>query len=137
MTKETAGEAVADTFLRWSLEDETGEELDGWIYIVGCYEPEAIKIGFTRKDPRDRLKQLQTGNPTKLFLFGWYPGSQREERRLHQQMERFRLSGEWFRVHADANEIMRGPIHCMLINNALTGYKPPFDEDEVLDGAED
>jgi hypothetical protein len=118
-----AGEAVADTVLRCSFEEEAGEELDGWIYIIGCAEPLSYKVGFTTKDPRKRVKQLQTGCPVPLKLLGWYPGSLRQERELHEQLAEFRLTGEWFRLDERASEILRGPFTCMFINNALTGWE--------------
>jgi hypothetical protein len=121
--KETVGDAAADTVLRWSLEDDCGEVLDGWIYMIGCLEPLSFKIGFTTKDPRHRLKQLQTGNPTPLKLIGWFPGNQRQERHLHGQLNEFRMSGEWFRLDERAGEILREPLHWIFINNALTGHE--------------
>lgn len=120
----SAGEAVADTLYRFSLEDEISEELDGWIYFIRCDEPLSIKIGYTSKDPRKRLKQLQTGCPATLVLLGWYPGSLRQEQELHMQMAKFRLSGEWFRLDEAANDILRLPVQYMQINNTLTGYEP-------------
>lgn len=126
LQKETVGECAADTVFRWSLEDECGQELDGWIYIIGCREPLSIKIGFTKKHPRDRLRQLQTGCPTTLRLLGWYPGSHRQERELHEQMAAYRISGEWFRVDEASTDILRGPITAMFINNALTGHEKEF-----------
>jgi len=119
-----AGEAVADTLYQFSLEDETGDDLNGWIYIIRCDEPLSIKIGFTIKDPRKRLRSLQTGCPIQLTLLGWYPGSLRQEQELHQQLAEFRMSGEWFRVDERMSEILAGPVRCAQINNALTGYKP-------------
>jgi Meiotically up-regulated gene 113 len=118
------GRDVADTFLRWSMEDAAGEELNGWIYFIGCREPLSIKIGFTAKDPLGRMKQLQTGNPSRLVMLGWFPGNQRLERQLHADMEEFRLSGEWFALDERANDILRGPMSCLHINNALTGHVP-------------
>lgn len=100
------------------------DDLNGSIYVIGCAEPMAIKIGFTTKSPRARLKQLQTGNPQKLTLIGWYPGSLREEREIHESLAEFRLTGEWFRVEAAANEALRAPITCVQINNILTGHNP-------------
>lgn len=124
MSKETAGEALADTLFRWALEDESGDVLDGWIYFIVCDEPRAVKIGFTKKHPRQRLKQLQTGNPSKLWLLGWYPGSQGQEQELHRQMSAYRMSGEWFRIGEGANEILAEPLKRILTTHVLTGRNP-------------
>lgn len=102
----------------------SAHELNGSIYVIGCPEPMAIKVGFTTKSPLARLKQLQTGNPQRLILLGWYPGNVQQEREIHAQLAEFRLSGEWFRVDPAASEALRVPIACVQINNALTGYSP-------------
>jgi len=128
MTNETAGEAVADTLYRWSLEDECGSPLNGWIYLVACEQPLSVKIGFTTKHPRARLKQLQTGNPSKLKLMGWYPGSLQAEREIHDSLGEFRMQGEWFRLTPEANDALRGPVQCCIINNMLTGFDPESPE---------
>lgn len=103
----------------------TGDELDGYIYLIGCQQPLSVKIGFTKGDPRKRLKQLQTGSPTKLVLCGWYPGTQGQERELHQQLAKYNLTGEWFRLdrHDDElQDLLRGPVLCCRINNVLSGF---------------
>ena len=123
---ETAGEAVADTLFRWSLEDESGEELDGWIYFIVCPEPLSIKIGFTKKHPIKRLKQLQTGCPSRLVLRGWYPGSLEEERKLHESLSSYRLEGEWFRLEPEMGDLLQMPVRYMAVNNALTGWEEHF-----------
>lgn len=122
--KETAGEAIADTVFRFSLEDERGQELDGWIYLIACEQPLSVKIGFTTKHPRARLKQLQTGNPNKLKLIGWFPGSLQAEREIHESMAEFRLQGEWFKLVPEASAALEGPCTLARINNVLCGYDP-------------
>jgi T5orf172 domain. len=124
MSKESAGEALADTVFRFSLEDDQGQELDGWIYLIACEQPLSLKIGFTTKHPRTRLKQLQTGNPNKLKLIGWFPGSLQSERDIHDSLAEFRLHGEWFSLTPEANEALRGPVTLARINNTLCGYDP-------------
>jgi hypothetical protein len=122
--RETAGEAIADTMFRFSLEDEQGRDLDGWIYLIACEHPLSVKIGFTTKHPRARLKQLQTGNPNKLKLIGWFPGSLQTERDIHDSMAEFRLHGEWFKLVPEANAALEGPCTLARINNMLCGYDP-------------
>lgn len=39
---------------------------NGRVYVIGCEV--GCKIGFTTKDPHERLKGLQTGNPFQLVL---------------------------------------------------------------------
>jgi hypothetical protein len=63
----------------------------------------AIKIGFS-KHPLKRLKQLQTGHPTKIGCEGWHQAEDRDdamaiEKLLHKifMKDRIRPNGEWFR----------------------------------------
>jgi hypothetical protein len=65
-------------------------------------ENPAIKIGYS-VNPIKRLKQLQTGHPTKIGCEGWWLlGTENQavitERILHEMFkkERIRKNGEWF-----------------------------------------
>lgn len=55
-----------------------------------------VKIGFSRQDPRKRIKQLQTACPFVLELAASVVGDEALERRLHQTFAPCRMSGEWF-----------------------------------------
>lgn len=95
---------------------------DGNIYLIACAEPMAVKIGFTRGDPRARLKQLQVGCPAQLVLIGWAPGDMQDEREYHAKLAPFRISGEWFLLVPEANDALRGIVTIIQINNRLTSY---------------
>lgn len=69
---------------------------EGWIYFIACTETERVKIGFTAGDPHKRLKALQTGAPAPLVMMEYRPGTQEEERQLHERFAATRLHGEWF-----------------------------------------
>lgn len=61
-----------------------------------------IKIG-KGANPRKRLLELQTGNARKLNLLYLIPckndtAAFRVERMLHENFEKYRLSGEWFEI---------------------------------------
>jgi hypothetical protein len=96
--------------------------MDGNVYFIACSEPPSIKVGFTKNHPVSRLRQLQTGCPTRLDLLGWYPASILEEWELHAELAHLRLTGEWFRMDESMNDILRAPFELMHINNRLTGY---------------
>ena len=66
-----------------------------WTYFIQSGDDGPIKIGFTSKeDPKERLRDLQTGNPAKLHLIATISGD--VERELHEQFKHDRISGEWF-----------------------------------------
>lgn len=54
-----------------------------------------IKIGVA-KDPRVRLRTLQTSTHERLSLLATLVGTYETERDLHRKFAHLRLSGEWF-----------------------------------------
>jgi hypothetical protein len=73
------------------------------------------KIGVA-KEPKDRLKTLQTGNPEKITLEGAWEieppiGSARDvERELHSMLHKHRSHGEWYRVAPDIAMMLLKPV---------------------------
>jgi hypothetical protein len=68
----------------------------GTVYIL---ETEGrFKVGHTYQDVKARVKQLQTGCPTKINIIdeipSFFPG--KLERAIHKILEPYRLHGEWF-----------------------------------------
>jgi len=72
---------------------------DGFVYFIQEEETDNIKIGFSEKHPKGRLKEFQTGNSNKLILLGYIEGTYQDESNLHQEFsqERIRTGNEWFR----------------------------------------
>lgn len=67
------------------------------LYLIQCDETQQIKIGVS-KNPNKRLKQLQTGNGSKLRLLKVYQIENDIfiEKRLHKMFWQNRRKGEWF-----------------------------------------
>lgn len=65
-----------------------------------------IKIGYTKNDPQKRLKQLNTGSDSKLFLLGYMQGNEQFEKELHSKFskDRIRFNAEWFRPSEELTE---------------------------------
>lgn len=74
-----------------------------WIYVIGD-NASPYKIGFT-KDPDKRLRTLQTGNHKKLQIHYKEMIGENEvkyiEGRIHEELKRKQVSGEWFNVSLD------------------------------------
>lgn len=68
------------------------------IYFIEATGAGLLKIGFTDRDPEQRLKELQTGCPHALRLLATQPGNQEIERAWHQEYGHLRTTGEWFRI---------------------------------------
>jgi hypothetical protein len=69
------------------------------VYIIS--DGSRVKIGWSR-NPEKRLKQLQTGNPSKLKLLKVYDVLRVKERYLHKSLMLYktRHNGEWFDISA-------------------------------------
>ncbi len=71
----------------------------GYVYLICDTSTDSFKIGVTKqKDIEDRMKKLQTGNSTELFISSYYQTEYpfRLEKLLHNHFANQRLIGEWF-----------------------------------------
>jgi hypothetical protein len=66
------------------------------IYFIQAGRKGCIKIGYTDRGLQQRLNDLQTGNPQRLYLLLVLEGSERDEQQLHQRFAGLRRRGEWF-----------------------------------------
>jgi hypothetical protein len=69
-----------------------------YVYIIG--DGKNYKIGIA-KNPQNRLRQLQTGHALKLKIIRTFCLPSRDavktaEAKIHQDLRRYRLTGEWF-----------------------------------------
>jgi hypothetical protein len=74
----------------------------GYVYLIGEIGKEGrYKIGSTKaKDVNKRLKQLQTGNSSELFIKESYETEHpfKLEKMLHNHFKSSNLIGEWFEL---------------------------------------
>ena len=95
-----------------------------FVYIITSTENKGVsKIGRSR-DPKKRLKNLQTGSPYKLHIQYTYGLLTRKsclalERRVHKLLKADHLSGEWFNVEAKDAELVINEI----IDNAIITHE--------------
>jgi len=71
------------------------------IYIIRMGEFDFYKIGFSKCGIKQRLKDLQVGNPLKLSVVKTIEGTIKFERIIHEIFEKIgskRLLGEWFEI---------------------------------------
>jgi len=90
----------------------------GKIYLVKCHKNETIdwseiiidtnvkevyKIGFTRGDPKNRLRALSTGNPHKMEIVKVFETkfNTKLEANLHQHFKSKKIKNEWFMLKDD------------------------------------
>lgn len=70
------------------------------VYFIADPIKNVVKIGFS-KNPKRRLKQLQTSNSNMLILLGYLNGNKETEKFYHKLFGKYRLSGEWFHLDKD------------------------------------
>lgn|GEM_PF-4696293 len=69
----------------------------GIVYFISAdHEDAPVKIGFTTRGLKNRIADLQTGNPSPLRAIFAIDGDQRLEGIIHRMFEHHRLYGEWF-----------------------------------------
>jgi hypothetical protein len=67
------------------------------IYFLKDTVTQEIKIGYSKKSPKQRLRDCQTGNAHKLILLGTVTGRREDEDCFHGRFAQHRLEGEWFK----------------------------------------
>lgn len=66
------------------------------LYFIQAEKGGPIKIGVSI-DPKKRLAMIQTGNPDKLRIILLVNNINKLiEKFIHQELDRFRIRGEWF-----------------------------------------
>lgn len=83
------------------LEREVRKNRQQYVYLVIEKKRggglEFGKIGVS-DDPRRRLTELQEGNPRPLALYAYKPGTEDDERALHQKHHKMNELHEWFKL---------------------------------------
>lgn len=72
--------------------------MKGYIYLICDNANNLYKIGVTKGKIENRLKKLQTGNATELFLSSYYETDYpfRMETMLHNHFNAKNVLNEWF-----------------------------------------
>lgn len=69
-----------------------------YVYVIGPNEG-AQKIGFT-KNLETRLRAIQTGHPSKLYIHHYVEVTDKQhlllEKKVHRELNHKKLKGEWF-----------------------------------------
>lgn len=75
---------------------------EGYVYLICDPANTTFKIGVTRDLKSQRLKKLQTGNSTELFLSGIYKTKYpfRMESMLHSKFKVKNELNEWFNLNS-------------------------------------
>lgn len=93
-----------------------------YIYLISAHinDNTLYKIGYTEKEVKTRLKQLQTGNASKLIIEQTYTvisNKSKLEKLILKYFKNKRLTGEWFEL--DQNDVLNFENICKRYDNAL------------------
>ena len=98
---------------------------EGYVYLICDPANTTFKIGVTRDLKSQRLKKLQTGNSTELFICSIYKTQYpfRMESMLHSKFKSKNELNEWFNLDAyevshfnDICKEVEETINCLLDN---------------------
>jgi len=79
----------------------------GYVYFVQGEISRHIKIGYTSKEPKVRLCQLQVGSSEKLHLLGAFWGNEDVEQFTQAKWRKNRIHGEWFEESPELLEFIK------------------------------
>lgn len=93
-----------------------------YVYLIQSLEEGYYKIGVS-KNPKKRLKQLQTGNSSELKLINFYPSEYADkiEKTIHNLLSHNKKEGEWFDI--DLPEILSFNEKCKKIEENFASLK--------------
>lgn len=73
------------------------DEWRGYVYFIVNQSASKVKIGYS-KNPWARVKDLQVGNSDQLLLAAMVRTTDPSEKKLHAELEEYRVGGEWFEM---------------------------------------
>jgi hypothetical protein len=97
-TRDEAERILQSAFVDEAVtQDETPRGIAaGFVYFVEAQGLNAVKIGFSAREPTLRIESLQTACPMPLVPLGAIRGTVRDERLLHARFREHHLRGEWY-----------------------------------------
>jgi hypothetical protein len=95
------------------------------LYFIYCEPAKAVKIGYT-SDIKNRVSNIQVGNPFRLTLLGCIPiPSISWEAKVHRIFDEFWITGEWFSLDTEI-------ISCIAeVITSMSKVKPELNSSEL------
>lgn len=105
----------------------------GYIYLLESSNDDGTiyKIGYTKKDVKKRIGELQTGNPYAIKEVCNYKTkyNQRLEKSLHNFYSHNKVKNEWFKL--DISDVVNFVNTCQSIENNLDYLKDNYFIDKM------
>ena len=103
----------------------------GYVYLICDPSTDHFKIGVTRDIKSNRIKKLQTGNSTELFIRHIYktPWPFRLETLLHNYYRNKQVLNEWFAL--DTEDVLGFEARCRTLEQTIRDLQdnPWFSKD--------
>lgn len=99
----------------------------GSVYLLGDTEQEGIyKIGVTRGDINKRIKKLQTGNSSEIYLVSYYETEHPflMEKMLHNKYINDNVLNEWFALKDE--DVINFKKSCEEMQTIITSLKDNY-----------
>lgn len=110
-------------------DEDLGSSGKEWTYFIQSEGGGPIKIGFTTREPEQRLLQLQTGAPTKLRIVGLIPCNREKE--LHKKFAKHHSHGEWFNPAKQVISFIEKEASCHLADRLAMQAKLHMEASKV------
>jgi hypothetical protein len=105
--------------------------MGGYVYLICDPANDTYKIGVTRTLKSDRIKKLQTGNPTELHIVHLYEAKYpfRLEKMLHMHFSLKHELNEWYNLELE--DIIGFPKTCEKLCDVIKALEdnPFFSKD--------
>lgn len=69
---------------------------EGRIYVMHDTDRDLLKVGWTRRSPEVRRRELEQSIGTTIVLLTTVPGTMAQEKIMHWNFAAHRVYGEWF-----------------------------------------
>lgn len=105
--------------------------MSGFVYLLKSYNEDVgdvYKIGISKNEIEERLRNLKTGNPNEIEVIHIYKTrikNSKLEARLHRMFKHLLVKGEWYNLSdEDVNNFV---YFCEVLERALLEIeKPPY-----------
>lgn len=77
--------------------------MKGFVYLICDPLTDTFKIGVTKRDVNERLKEIQTGNPGEVFVSRVFESNYpyKLESMLHRKFNSKKMINEWFALESE------------------------------------
>ena len=92
-------------FFEINVSVKRANEKDGVLYLAYDKYFKRYKVGITTKKAAERIKQIENASGTELILINTFEGSRKNEKKLHEYLEAYKLKGEWYKDDKKVEEL--------------------------------